>query len=91
MYRVEEITENVYNNMNSKNSWTSDPHRLLLNLTHKKQLKKSDKYVGLSNLTTYYTWKNIKKTYNNNKFELSAPTWNEEVDLLDGLYSVSDI
>ena len=47
--------------MNSKNSKTSDPHRLLLNLSDKINLKRSDKYVALSNLSMYFTWKNIKK------------------------------
>ena len=60
--------------MNSENSETSDPHRLLLNLTDKTNLKRSDKYVALSNLSIYYTWKNIKKSYKNNKFKISAPT-----------------
>ena len=46
--------------MNSKNSKTSEPHRLLLNLANKISLKRSDKYVALSNLSMYYTWKNIK-------------------------------
>ena len=77
--------------MNSENSKTSDPHRLLLNLTDKINLKRSDKYVALSNLSIYYTWKNIKKSYKNNKFKISALTWNEEFELLDGPYSVSDI
>ena len=77
--------------MNSKNSETSDPHRLLLNLTDKINLKRSDKYVALSNLSIYYTWKNIKKSYKNNKFKISAPTWNENFELRDGSYCVSDI
>ena len=46
--------------MNYKNSKTSDPHRILLNLKDKINLKRSDKYVALSNLSMYYTWKNIK-------------------------------
>ena len=54
--------------MNSKNSKTSDPHRLLLNLADKMILKRSDKYVALSNLKIYYTWKNIKKSYKNDKY-----------------------
>ena len=54
--------------INSKNSKTSDPHRLLLNLSEKINLKRSDKHVSLSNLRIYYTWKNIKKSYKNNKF-----------------------
>ena len=45
--------------MNSENSKTSDPHRLLLNLTDKIDLRRKDKYIALSNLSIYYTWKNI--------------------------------
>ena len=77
--------------MNSKNSKTSDPHRLLINLTDKIDLRRKDKYIALSNLSIYYTWKNIKKSYKNNKFKISAPAWNEEFELLDGSYSISDI
>ena len=58
--------------MNSDNSKTSDPHRILLNLSDKIKLKRSDKYVALSNLSISYTWKNIKKSYKNNKFKISA-------------------
>ena len=60
--------------MNSKNSVTSDPHRLLLKLTDKINLKRSDKYIALSNLSIYYTWKNIKTLYRNNKLKISVPT-----------------
>ena len=49
------------------------------------------KSVALSNLSIYYTWENIKSSYNNNKFKLSAPTWHDKFELPDGLYSVSDI
>ena len=77
--------------MNSKNSKTSDSHRLLLNLADKINLKRSDKYVTLSNLSVYYTWKNIIKSYKNNKSKISALTWNKEFDLPDGSYFVSDI
>ena len=77
--------------MNSGNKKTSDPHRLLLNLSDKINLKRSDKYVALSNLMIYYTQKNIKKSSKNNKFKISRPTWNEEFQLSDGLHSVSDI
>ena len=77
--------------MNSENSKTSDPHRLLLSFTDQINLKRSDTYVSLSNLNIYYTWANIKKSYKNNKFKISTPTWNEEFELPDGLYSVSDI
>ena len=76
--------------MNSKKSKTSDPHRLLLNIADKIELRK-DKYIALSNLTIYYTWKNIKNSDKNNRFQISAPTWNEEFELPDGSYSASDI
>ena len=49
------------------------------------------KVIALSNLNIYYTWRNIKSTYNNNKFKISASTWNEEFKLSYGSYSVSDI
>ena len=77
--------------MNSGNSKAYDPHRLLLNLSDKINLKRSDKYIVLSNHSIYYRWKNIKKSIKNNEFKISAPTWNEEFELPDGSYSVSDI
>ena len=77
--------------MSSKNSKTSDRHRLLLSLTDKIGLGRKDKYIALSNLSIYYTWKNIKKSYKNNKSKISAPTWNEEVALPDGSCSISNI
>ena len=61
--------------MNSRSSKTSDFHRLLLNISDKIYLKRNDRYVVVSNLSIYYTWKNIKKMYRNNKFKVSAPTW----------------
>ena len=64
---------------------------LILNLTDKINLKRSDKYVALSNLTIYYIWKNIQLSYKHNKFKISAPTWNEEFELTDASYSISDI
>ena len=70
--------------MNFRNSRTSDFYRLLLNLFDKIDLKRTDKYVALSNLSIFYRWKNIKKSYNNNKFKISAPTWNEKFKLPDG-------
>ena len=62
--------------MNSENSKTSEYHVLVLELTDKLDLRRGHKTVALSNLSIYYTWKNIKSSYNNNKFEISAPTWN---------------
>ena len=63
----------------------------MLDLTGKINLKRSDKYVALSNLNIYYTWKNNKKPYNKNKLKIWAPTWNEKFELPDGSYSVSNI
>ena len=77
--------------MNSENSKTSDLRRLLINLLDKINLKRSDRYVALSNLSIYYTWKNMKKSYKNNKFKISGSTWNEKFQLQNGSYSVSDI
>ena len=74
--------------MNSENIKTSGFNRMLLNISDKIKLKKSDKYVALSNLTIYYTWKNIKRSHSNNKFEISVSTWNE---LLDKSFSISYI
>ena len=77
--------------MNSQKSKTSKPHILKLKLTDKLDLRIGEKVIALSNLSIYYTWKNIKSSYNNNEFKISAPTWNEEFTLPDGSYSVSDI
>ena len=77
--------------MNSENSRTPEPHILKLKLADKLDLQIGEKVIALSNLSIYYTWKNIKRSYNNNKFKISAPTWNEEFTLPDGSYSVSDI
>ena len=77
--------------MNSENSKTSEYHVLVLKLTDKLDLRRGQKTVALSNLGIYYTWKNIKSSYNNNKFKISALTWNEEFELPDGSYSISDI
>ena len=77
--------------MNPENSKTSKPHFLILNLTDKLDLRRGEKSIALSNLSIYYTWKNIKSLYNSNKFKISAPTWDDKFELPDGLYSVSDI
>ena len=77
--------------MNSGNNKTFDPCRLLLNLSDKINLKRSDKYVASSNLSISCTWKSIKKLYKNKKFKTSVPTKNEVFELPDGSYSVSDI
>ena len=77
--------------INSENSTTLKPHILALKLVNKLDLRFGEKVIALSNLSIYYTWKNIKSTYNNNKFKISTPTWNDKFKLPDGSYSVSDI
>ena len=77
--------------MNSENSKTSELHVLILKLTNKLYLRIGEKTIALSNLSIYYTWKNIKSSYNNNKFKISAPKSNEKFELPNGSYSVSDI
>ena len=58
--------------MNSEFNKTPDLYALFLDLTDKTNWKRSDTYVALSNLNNYYTWKNMKKSYKNNKFKISA-------------------
>ena len=77
--------------MNTGNSKTNESHRFKLDLADKLNLKNPKKNMALVNLSIYYTWKNIKSEYNNNKFKISAPTWNETFDLPDGSYSIDDI
>ena len=59
--------------------------------TDKLDFRRGEDRIALSNLSIYYSWKNIKSTYNNNKFKISATTWNDKFELPDGSYSVSDI
>ena len=95
LYQEKEVTKKVYNNiinsinvsykidtilMNSENSKTTNPYGLLLNLSEKINLKMRDKYVALSNLSIYNTWKNIKKLYKNNKLQISVPASNENLN-----------
>ena len=77
--------------MNTENSKTSEPHRFKLDLIDKLNLKKPNENMALVNLSIYCTCKSIKSEYNNNKFEISAPTWNDTFDLPDGFYSIADI
>ena len=77
--------------MNSEKSKTSMPHVLILKLTSKLDLRIGEKAIALSNFSIYYTWRNMKSSYNNIKFKISAPTWNDEFELPDESYSVSDI
>ena len=77
--------------MNTENSKTNEPKKFALNLSQRLDLRSSNKYVSLQNLSNYYTWKNIRKQYKNNKLKLITPTWNDEFELPNGSYSVSDI
>ena len=77
--------------MNSEKSKTSETHRFRLDLTDKLDFKDLKKNMALANLSIYYTWKTIKSECTNNKVKISAPTWNDTFDLLDGSYSISDI
>ena len=77
--------------MNSESSKASKPHILKLKLTDKLDLRLDRKVIALSNLSICYTWNNIKSSYNNNKFIISEPTWNEKFTLPDRSYSISDI
>ena len=67
---------------NSQNSRTSEPHVLILKLTNKLDLRIDEKDIALSNLSIYYTWKSVKSAYNNNKFNITPLTWNDEFELL---------
>ena len=70
--------------MNTQNSKTDELYQFRLTLADKLNLKDPTKNMALANLSIYYTWKNVKSAYNNNKFKSSAPTWNDEFDLPDG-------
>ena len=77
--------------MNSENSKTSDAHKPRLNLTDKMDLGRGNKHVALSDLSFYYTWKNMKRLCISSKFKISATTLGKEFELLYGSYSMSDI
>ena len=77
--------------MNTKNSKTNEPHMFKYNLIDKLNFKDPNKSMALANLSIYYTWKNVKSIYKNNKFKISAPTWNELFDLPDGSYNIPAI
>ena len=66
--------------MNSENSKICKPHVLTLKLTNKLDLRIGGKVIALSNLRIYYTWRNMKSSYNKNRFKISAPTWNDEFE-----------
>ena len=77
--------------MNTKNSKTSESHRFKYNLIDKLDLKNPNKNMASASLSIYYTWKNVKSIYNNNRFKISTPAWNDTFDLPDGLSNVPAI
>ena len=78
--------------MNTENSKTNESNKFIYQFADKLNLKnQNNKNIGLVNLSIYYTWKNIKSVYNNNKFKISAPTQNDEFELPDGSYLISNI
>ena len=77
--------------MNTENGKTSELHIYKLDLTDRLNLQNSNKNMALANLSIYYTSKNIKSEYSNNKFKISASKWNDTFDLPDGSYSISHI
>ena len=74
--------------MNTKNSKTNEPNSLKYNLIDKLDLKNPNKNMALASLSIYYTWKNVKSIYNNNKFKIFASTWNDTFDLIYQLYKI---
>ena len=78
--------------MNTKNCKTNEPNKFKYDLIDKLDLKNPNKNMTLGNLSIYYTWKNVKSIYNNNnKFKISAPTWNDTFDFPDGSYNISEM
>ena len=77
--------------MNTENSKTNKPHKFRLSLSDKLNLKNPNKKIALGELNIYYTWKNIKSAYSNNKFKICALVWNDTFVLPDGSYSIEDI
>ena len=75
--------------MNTANSRTKHSNKFVYNFTDKLNLKNPNKNIALANVSIYYTWKNVKSDYNNNKFKISAPTWNDRFDVPDSSYSIA--
>ena len=78
--------------MDTENSKKNESDKFIYHFTDKLNLKTpNNKNIGLANLSIYCTWKNIKSEYNNSKFKILAPNWNDTFDFPDGSYSISDI
>ena len=74
--------------MKTLNSKTNESHKFIYQFTGKLNLKNPNKNMALANLSIYNTWKNVRSKYNNNKFKISAPTWNDEFILPDESYNI---
>ena len=81
--------ETIFKNI--LNSKANECNKFIYQFTDKLNLENPNKNMALANLNIYYTWENIKSECNNNKFKISAPTWNDEFALDDGSYSVSNV
>ena len=77
--------------INAENSKTNEPHKLVINLSQRLDLRNFDKHVVLQNLSIYYIWKDMMKQYKNNELKIIAPRRNDEFELSDGSYYFSDI
>ena len=77
--------------MINENSTARELQKFALNLLQRLNLRSLNKHVALQNLSNYDTWKNIRQQYKNNKLNMMAATQNDELELADGFYSVSDI
>ena len=77
--------------MNTENRKTNKPPKFGLNLLQTLDLRNLNKHTAFRNLPIYYTWKNIRQQYKNNKLKIITPTWKDELELSDGSYSMSDI
>ena len=75
--------------MNTANSKTKHSDKFVYNFIDKLNLKSPNKNIALANLSIYYTWKNVKSDYNNDKFKIPAPTWNDTFDVPDDSYSIA--
>ena len=75
--------------MNTANIKAKPSNKFVYNFTDKLNLKSPNKNIALANLSIYYTCKSVKSDYNNNKFKISAPTWNDTFDVPDGSYSIA--
>ena len=76
--------------INTENNKTNESNRFRYYFTDKLNLK-NNKTIALANLAIYFTWKNVKSEYKNNKVKITAPAWSENFDISDGSYAVTDI